>query len=86
MYVMLSVSEASPTHKTPSLCVQAPIAWSSMPAFIGLPGAREKEERGQGLFEQSEFHSPRRRPMRREEIPDNERATFLDYFFAPGKK
>ena len=83
---MLSVSEASPTHKTPSLRAQAPIAWSNMPAFIGLPGAREKEERGRGLFEQSEFHSPRRRPMRREEIPDNERATFLDYFFALGKK
>ena len=29
-----------------------------MPAFIGLPGAREKTEIGRGLFERSEFRSP----------------------------
>ena len=57
-----------------------------MPAFIGLPGAREKAERGRGLFEQSEFRSPRRRPQQRAGIPDNERATFLGDFFAAGKK
>ena len=57
-----------------------------MPAFIGLPGAREKTEIGRGLFERSEFHSPRRRAKRKAEVPDNERATFLGYFFAVGKK
>ena len=57
-----------------------------MPAFIGLPGAREKTEIGRGLFERSEFRSPRRRAKREAGIPDNERATFLGYFFAAGKK
>ena len=57
-----------------------------MPAFIGLPGAREKTESGRGLFERSEFRSPRRRPKQRAGIPDNRRATFLGYFFAAGKK
>ena len=57
-----------------------------VPAFIGLPGAREKTERGRGLFERSEFRSTRRRPMRKAGIPDNRRATFLGYFFAAGKK
>ena len=57
-----------------------------MPAFIGLPGAREKTESGRGLFERSEFRSPRRRAKREAGIPDNQRATFLGYFFAAGKK
>ena len=57
-----------------------------MPAFIGLPGAREKTEIGRGLFERSEFRSPRRRAKREAGIPDNQRATFLGYFFAAGKK
>ena len=57
-----------------------------VPAFIGLPGAREKAEIGRRLFEQSEFRSPRRRPQQRAGIPDNERETFLGYFFAAGKK
>ena len=57
-----------------------------MPAFIGLPGAREKTEIGRGLFERSEFRSPRRRAKREAGIPDNQRATFLGYFFAVGKK
>ena len=57
-----------------------------MPAFIGLPGAREKTEIGRGLFERSEFRSPRRRVQREAGIPDNQRATFLGYFFAAGKK
>ena len=56
-----------------------------MPAFIGLPGAREKTEIGRGLFERSEFRSPRRRAKREAGIPDNQRATFLN-FFAAGKK
>ena len=57
-----------------------------MPAFIGLPGAREKTEIGRGLFERSEFRSPRRRAKRKAGVPDNERATYLGYFFAAGKK
>ena len=57
-----------------------------MPAFIGPHGTREKEERGRGLFERSEFRSPRRRPKQRTGTPDNRRATFLGYFFAAGKK
>ena len=57
-----------------------------VPAFIGLPGAREKAEIGRGLFEQSEFRSPRRRVKRKAGIPDNKRATFLGNFFAAGKK
>ena len=57
-----------------------------MPAFIGLPGAREKTEIGRGLFERSEFRSPRRRAKREAGISDNQRATFLGYFFAAGKK
>ena len=57
-----------------------------MPAFIGLPGAREKSEAGRGLFERSEFRSPRRRVKRKVGIPDNERETFLGNFFAAGKK
>ena len=57
-----------------------------MPAFIGLPGARETVEKGRGLFERSEFRSPRRRSKRKAGIPDNERATFLGNFFAAGKK
>ena len=57
-----------------------------MPAFIGLPGAREKSEKGRGLFERSEFRSPRRREKRKAGKPDNERATFLGNFFAAGKK
>ena len=57
-----------------------------MPAFIGLPEAREKAGRGRGLFEQSEFRSPRRREKRKAGKPDNERETFLGYFFAAGKK
>ena len=57
-----------------------------MPAFIGLPGARKKTEIGRGLFERSEFRSPRRRAKREAGIPDNQRATFLGYFFAVGKK
>ena len=57
-----------------------------MPAFIGLPGARETVEKGRGLFERSEFRSTRRRPMRKAGIPDNERETFLGNFFAAGKK
>ncbi len=57
-----------------------------MPAFIGLPGAREKTEIGRGLFERSEFRSPRRRAKREAGIPDNQRATFLGNFFAAGKK
>ena len=59
---------------------------ASMPAFIGPHGTREKEERGRGLFERSEFRSPRRRPKQRAGTPDNRRATFLGYFFAAGKK
>ena len=57
-----------------------------MPAFIGLPGAREKTEIGRGLFERSEFRSPRRRAKREAGVPDNQRATFLGNFFAAGKK
>ena len=57
-----------------------------MPAFIGLPGAREKTEIGRGLFERSEFRSPRRRAKREAGKPDNQRATFLGNFFAAGKK
>ena len=57
-----------------------------IPAFIGLPGEREKTERGRELFERSEFHSPRRRPKRKARIPDNQWATFFTYFFAAGKK
>ena len=57
-----------------------------MPAFIGLPGAREKTEIGRGLFERSEFRSPRRQAKREAGIPDNQRATFLGNFFAAGKK
>ena len=57
-----------------------------MPAFIGLPGAREKTESGRGLFERSEFRSPRQRAKWEAGIPDNRRATFLGYFFAAGKK
>ena len=57
-----------------------------MPAFIGLPGAREKTEIGRGLFERSEFRSPRRRAKREAGISDNQRATFLSNFFAAGKK
>ena len=59
---------------------------ASMPAFIGPHEAREKEERGRGLFERSEFRSPRRRAKREAGISDNQRATFLGYFFAAGKK
>ena len=59
---------------------------ASMPAFIGPHEAREKEERGRGLFERNEFRSPQRRSKQRVGIPDNKRATFLDYFFAAGKK
>ncbi len=66
---------------------QVPISWrEGMPTFIGLPGAREKEEKGRGLFERSEFRSPRRRVKRKAGIPDNERAIFLGNFFAAGKK
>ena len=57
-----------------------------MPAFIGLPGAREKTESGRGLFERSEFRSPRQRAKWKAEKTDNQRATFLGYFFAAGKK
>ena len=57
-----------------------------MPAFIGLPGTREKTEIGRGLSERSEFRSSRRQAKREAGIPDNERATFLGYFFAAGKK
>ena len=57
-----------------------------VPAFIGLPGARETVEKGRGLFERSEFRSPRRREKRKAGKPDNERATFLGNFFAAGKK
>ena len=57
-----------------------------MPAFIGLPGAREKVEKGRGLIERSEFRSPRRRVKRKAGIPENEWATFLGNFFAVGKK
>ena len=63
-----------------------PCRGGKMPAFIGLPGAREKTEIGRGLFERSEFRSPRRRAKREAGKPDNERATFLGYFFAAGKK
>ena len=70
-----------------SLYKQIPIAWDSkMPAFIGPHGAREKVGRGRGLFERSEFRSPRRREKRKAGKPDNERETFLGYFFAAGKK
>lgn len=57
-----------------------------VPAFIGLPGAREKTERGRGLFKRSKFRSSRRRPKRKARIPDNQWTTFLTYFFAAGKK
>ena len=57
-----------------------------MPTFIGLPGTREKTELGRGLSERSEFRSSRRQAKREAGIPDNERATFLGYFFAAGKK
>ena len=57
-----------------------------MPAFMGLPGARERAEKGRRLFELSEFSTPQWRSKRKVGVPDNERATFLGYFFAPGKK
>ena len=57
-----------------------------MPAFIGLPGAREKTESGRGLFERSEFRSPVGERSGEAGIPDNGRATFLGYFFVAGKK
>ena len=57
-------------------------------AFIGRRSRKgdETEEIGRGLFERSEFRSPRRRAKREAGIPDNQRATFLGYFFAAGKK
>ena len=73
----------------PSVVLHAShILWEAQdrPAFIGLPGAREKAESGRGLFERSEFRSPRRRAKREAGAPDNPRATFLGYFFAAGKK
>ena len=70
----------------PSLLIAGNVGEGKMPAFIGLPGAREKTEIGRGLFERSEFRSPRRRAKREAGAPDNERATFLGYFFAAGKK
>ena len=70
----------------PSLLIAGHVGEGKMPAFIGLPGAREKTEIGRGLFERSEFRSPRRRAKRKAGVPDNERATFLGYFFAAGKK
>ena len=70
----------------PSLLIAGNVGEGKMPAFIGLPGAREKTEIGRGLFERSEFRSPRRRAKREAGIPDNQRATFLGYFFAVGKK
>ena len=70
----------------PSLLIAGNVGEGKMPAFIGLPGAREKTEIGRGLFERSEFRSPRRRAKRKAGVPDNERATFLGYFFAAGKK
>ena len=57
-----------------------------MPAFIGLPGTREKIEIGRGLSERSKFRSLRRRAKRKEGVPDNEWATFLGNFFTTGKK
>ena len=57
-----------------------------MPAIIRLPVAREKTEIGRGLFERSEFRSPRRRAKREAGIHDNQRATFLSNFYAAGKK
>ena len=57
-----------------------------MPAFIGLPGAREKTESGRGLFERSEFRSPVGERSGRQKKTDNRRATFLGNFFAAGKK
>lgn len=57
-----------------------------MLAFIEPPGAKEKAEDGQGLFERSEFRSSRLRVKQKTGIPDNERTTFLDYFFMPEKK
>ena len=58
----------------------------NIPVFMGLLGVREKAEKGRGLFERSEFRSPRRREKRKAGKPDNERETFLGYFFALGKK
>ena len=57
-----------------------------MLAFIEPPGAKEKAEDGQGLFERSEFRSSRLRVKQKTGIPDNEQTTFPDYFFMPEKK
>ena len=70
----------------PSLLIAGNVGEGKMPAFIGLPGARKKTEIGRGLFERSEYRSPRRRAKREAGIPDNQRATFLGNFFAAGKK
>ena len=59
---------------------------SPIPPLSGGEDARKTEGKGRGLFERSEFRSPRRRAKREAGIPDNQRATFLGYFFAAGKK
>ena len=56
-----------------------------MPVFISLSEASEKAEKGRGLFERSEFRSPRRREKRKAGVLDNERAVFLDNFFVVRK-
>ena len=48
-----------------------------MPAFIGLPGAREKTEIGRGLFERSEFRSPVGERSERQEYPITSGRPFL---------
>ena len=48
-----------------------------IPAFIGLPGAREKAERGRELFERSEFHSPVGDRSERQESPITRGRPFL---------
>ena len=48
-----------------------------MPAFIGLPGAREKTESGRGLFERSEFRNPVGERSGRQEYPITSGRPFL---------
>ena len=50
---------------------------ASMPAFIGPHEAREKEERGRGLFERSEFRSPDGNRSRGREYPITSGRPFL---------
>ena len=70
--------EASPTRNILSLYAQMPISCRRRrPAFIGLPGAREKAERGRGLFEQSEFRSPVDDRCGRQEYPITSGRPFL---------